>query len=362
MEANFKKAFPYFLLGYHLLFSYFAWQYVTENNGDAMRYWFLQKDLEKVSWIDFFKPGTDIIKLITFPLVKLFHLPFWVGFVIFSFISFWGFYFLWKLLLKISNENFSLTLSGSIILLLPNVHFWTSLIGKESILFLCLTIIAIEIIRENFRSWKLIIGFLLLLLIRPHIAGLLIFSGLITILFFSKLNSKKKWLLLGLGIFLLFFSAFVLQNVASGHGNLIQKISQLYDAHIRVLKRTDAYVPLDQYVFPYKLFTFYFRPLPWENPGFLYQIISWENFICLGVTLFATFIFFKFYKKIDNRKFLAFSCIFIFIFASMYVFAYTNFGLILRTKIMVFPFGFLLLMIIVNYKFAIKPISNKEKN
>ncbi len=343
MKANFIKGFPFFLLGYHLLFAYFAWQYILDNNGDAMRYWFIQQDLHNVSWRDFLKPGTDIVKLITFPLVKFFHLPFWMGFVLFSGISFFGFYYLWKLLLEISNENFSLIILGSFLLLLPNAHFWTSLIGKESILFLSLTIIAIEFFRENYRSWKLVLGFVILLLIRPHIAGLLIFSGLVMLFFISKLNSKKEWILLGLGVLLLFFTAFVLQNVAAGQGNLIQKISYLYEAHIRVLKTTNAYVPLDQYIFPYKIFTFYFRPLPWENSGFLYQVVSWENFISLGLASVASIYLFQFHQRL-TKNFLVFSVVFIFAFASMYVFAYANFGLILRTKVMVFPFCFLFLI------------------
>ena len=118
-----KWIFPLLLFVYHLGFSYLGWRYINENKGDAQRYWFLNADLEQSSWSDYLNPGTDIVKIITFPLVKYLEFPFWSGFLIFSSISGFGLVILVFLAINLAafsaERQFSEKSTGTRIVFIP---------------------------------------------------------------------------------------------------------------------------------------------------------------------------------------------------------------------------------------------------
>ena len=342
--AIFKKYFPAFLFGYHLLFAFVGWDYVTKNNGDAIRYWFVGQDLSQKTWLSFFQPGTDIIKILTFPLVKYLHLPFWSGFLIFSIMSYLGFYKLWQIILALTRNHQPSFLVGVLLLLLPNLHLWTSFIGKESILLVALVFMVEKIMSQNFESSTFIMSFLVIALIRPHVAIVLLFALLIATMWKGNLTWKKK-LQVGVGSAFGFAGLyFILKKITFIPNKPWERIIYIYQYHIRGLKKTAAYVPLDDYGLPYKLFTFYFRPLPFEKTGWLYQIWSLENLILLLLSGSALYVVVKNFKKIKWGVSDIFTIFAILLLAIMYVYAYANYGLIARTKIMAMPFLYIVLV------------------
>ncbi len=332
-----SRYFPYILMGYHLLFSVIGWKYIMLNNGDAVRYWFVGQDLSGVSWSSFFQPGTDIIKIFTFPLVKYFHLPFYIGFLIFSAISAIGFYRLWKLLMKISGISMPAQMFSFVLLLFPDVHFWTSLIGKESPLFVAIVIAVAELYQKKILSRRLWLSILFVALVRPHVAAVIIFSFGIAVLLDKKIILKIKGIVLFLSIiggYLLYQLLFI---VTKTKVSLTERIQFLYHLHITKLREKEAHVPLDEYSLPYKLFTFYFRPLPLEKEGWFYGIWSIENAIQLFIFCVLIYVTVRNFQKIRCTFVMVFSIVFIFAFALMYVYAYANWGLISRTKILALP-------------------------
>ena len=160
------RIFPFLLLVYHLLFAWIGFQYIMANSGDAQRYWFLGQDLSNSSWTDFLKPGTDVVKFLTFPLVKFFNLPFWSGFLIFSLLSFAGALIVYRTLMRIAGSNVKLQVLAMLLMLLPNLHFWTSLIGKEALILIPLTVFCAELSRKRYFSILLLISALAVAVIR----------------------------------------------------------------------------------------------------------------------------------------------------------------------------------------------------
>lgn len=338
------KIFPCVLFLYHLSFAWFGWQYVLGNNGDALRYWFVGEDLEQVSWDHFLQPGTDVIKLLTFPFVKFLHLPFWTGFVLFSTLSYIGLYQLWLIIRKTAAGSRLLLLVGSVLLLLPNLHVWTGLIGKEAVLFVALTTIIKSVMNAKIKWLTLALSVLVIALIRPHVAFIIVLALVIALLWKGRLNGKQKGLVL-LAMTTFFFSLYVLLRkiaylgVAPG-----ARLLHIYEYHIAGLKKTAAYVPLDQYPLPYKIFTFYFRPLPFEKAGWLYQIWSFENALLFILCFSCFYRVLRYCKRIHWRLFEIFALLGIVLLSLMYVYAYANYGLIARTKIMAMPFLYILLL------------------
>lgn len=347
------RIFPFLLLAYHLAFAWLGYRYILNHHGDAERYWFVEKDLSQTLWIDFLKPGTEVVKLLTFPLVNMLHLPFWSGFLIFSLISFLGIALLYQILKKMAGKHRGLQRLAMVLVLLPNLHFWTSLIGKEALLIVPLVVFAVELYRKKHFSTTLLMSLLAIGLIRPHIALLMLLSYGLSLLLTEHFSKKRKWQIAagtGLGIVLFGFLLTQIQDFSGG----VERIVQKYEAHIRVFRHTDAYVPLDRYPLPLKLFTFYFRPLPFEKPGLWYAVIGLENLMLLLLSAVAVFGFFRSFQTLRRRMLVVFPMVLMLFLGMVFGFAYANYGILMRTKIMVAPFLYLMIMEVFAFHFRTK--------
>lgn len=332
-----KKYFPYFLFLYHLVFAWLAYDYVNQNNGDAVKYWFVGRKMESLSWFQFLNPGTDAIKFICFPFVKYLHLPGWAGCLIFSAFSGIGFLKLWKLLKEISGENKILLVFSMICLFLPNAHFWTSLIGKEAVLFLPVVCIAEKIYRKEYWAWSLWVSFIILAWIRPHVAFVFLLAYVISILWKGELSVRIKAIMGILGILFTTGLYFLLARITQAEMGLIEKIQRLYIAHNVQLKKTSAYVPLEDYVYPYKMFSFYFRPILFEREGIHYGIQGLENLVYLILFASVVYAVIRVGKKIKVRTFQIFAVLLLCLYGTMLAYGYANFGMIFRAKSLMMP-------------------------
>lgn len=160
----------------------------------------------------------------------------------------------------------------------------------------------------------------------------------------SEAKWKIKSLVLGGILVLGGLVYFLLGKVLGAPEGLVQKVLDLYTVHNSYLKRTSSYVPMEDYVYPYKLFSFYFRPLPFEKSGLLYGIVSFENLLVLIVFGLVVYWILKLFPWMKAGVFLAFVFLFLLFHGSMYAFGYANYGLIIRTKSLVLPFLVLLVM------------------
>lgn len=338
------KYFPFFLVLYHLAFAFIGYFYVINHHGDASKYWFVGKDLSQTEWWFFLQPGTSFVQLICYPFVKVMHAPFVLGFLMFAAWSSWGFYRLWKLMLELSNGNPYLISSSIILLLLPNIHFWTSLIGKESLLFVPAVFILEAFFRQKYVSTQIVFSFLLIAWVRPHMAFVFLLAYVIAILSKGKIAKKVKLRIVAGTIISVGALVLVLQKLELIRELSWEKIQYVYWLHNFQLKKTNAYVPLEDYYFPQKMFTFYFRPLAFEKSSFLYQVVGIDSLIFLMFVVVSIYAIIRCFKKINWDAFLMFSIILVVLYAAMYVYAYANFGMIIRTKVLVMPVFYMIIL------------------
>jgi len=107
------------------------------------------------------------------------------------------------------NKNINKKNEAAIIsLFLPNVIFWTSNLGKDSIIYCGLMIMLYVITREN-KNIKVILiaalGSILVFMVRPHVFMFLIISYIVGILFESKKLTREKTIA-GVMILIVFMS------------------------------------------------------------------------------------------------------------------------------------------------------------
>jgi hypothetical protein len=170
---------------------------------------------------------------------------------------------------------------------------------------------------------------------------LLLCSGVIYGLFFGKnLISTKRKLLLGSVIItcLILLQDKILGVVNLSHSkNLIADFLAFSNERSSDLSSATSGVNMATYSLPEKIFTFWFRPLFLDAPGFLGVVVSIENFIYL--LLFGKILrlnFFKFWKKAPSH---VKSCFMIFFLTSIAMtFIMSNLGIMIRQKTMIMYF------------------------
>lgn len=337
--------FPVFLCIYHLLFAIVAWQYSLKNPGDAIRYWYPDKN-----WYSYFNIGPDIIKLINYAFSKVLHLPFWMGFILYSFIGYLAIFELYKFSKNyvFNSESGIKQLTLMAFFMLPNLHFWTSIIGKEAIVFLAITWIIIHHAKGKMFTLKYVFGWLILILIRPHVALFLLLAIGIDYIFRGKIN-QKKLITLGVGSALCFILYIMTLSILNRNPFDIAYILERNNASLLAFKRAGSYVPMINYNFVERFFALNFRPLFWDAESFFGMVLSIENGLILILFLSGIYYGLKNYKTVKSDRFVRISLLFFIISSLFFIQRYSCLGIFVRTKIMYMPFVLIALIRIISY-------------
>jgi hypothetical protein len=192
------------------------------------------------------------------------------------------------------------------------------------------------------RIFALLLGGFMVYMIRPHVMLFVLVGVMVGIVTGkSKLGRGIKVLILAVSIAFLLAAKNSILSVArlQESENVIQDFDQFAAKQSGRLVTADSGVNMSNYPLPFKLFTFWFRPLFVDSPGVLGMFSSAENLIYL--LLFA---------KITNRRFLRFiikapylvkTSLIIFVLTSFALtFVMANLGIMMRQKSMVMYFGF----------------------
>ena len=231
----------------------------------------------------------------------------------------------------------------TLLLFLPNMHFWTASLGKGSLIFMGLMMFAFAIKRPRQRIVALLIGGFFVYMIRPPVM-LFILSGVMVGLLTGreKLSIGTRIILVLASIAFLYSASSTILGVVKIDENsesVVEDFQEYANAQSDRLETSNSGVGMQDYILPYKLFTLWFRPLFFDSPGLLGIISSAENLIYLLL-----------FYKIFNLRFLAFirkapymvkvSAITFILGSYGMTFVLTNLGIIMRQKTMIMYFGF----------------------
>ena len=344
------------LFFYHLAFSFLAY-YLRIRRGisDSHFYWAQHTTLKNHSWFDYADYGANFILFLNYPLLQL-GVPFWFGFVLYGIIGYLGILqwiaFSEKVIGLLYFRGFNFL---PLIFFLPNLHYWTATLGKEPIVFLSLATLFNFVVDFKGKILPIALAFLFLLLIRPHVALLFLFSLLLILLFQKNYSLKRKIIfsIVSFSLFSVLFSmVFRLATVKYWDWN---RIVYSNDYSVLSFRNSGSYVPMLDYSLWYKLFSFNFRPLFFDSNSIWAFFASLENSFILLMHLLVLFILLFYYKKIYFPEWMKIVVLFTLIFCLVYVQRYANLGIFMRTKIMYEPFLLVrLLLIIKNYFNLIK--------
>ena len=341
--AFFDKKMMNRLYWYHLAFFLIYFIYASFEASDSKAY-YADAGIVRENWMSLFLTGTKFIVFVATPLVQ-FGLSYLTVMLIFAWTGYVGFVFAYLFF----KENITVNVTVfkkfdllTLLLFLPNMHFWTVSLGKGSLIFMGLMLFAYAFRFPQKRIFALLLGGFIVYMIRPHVMLFVLVGVMIGIVTGkSKIGGGVKLLILAVSISFLFAAKNSILSVAKlqDSENVVQDFDQFALEQSGRLETSGSGVQMSNYSLPFKFFTFWFRPLFVDSPGILGLFSSAENLIYL--LLFA---------KITNRRFLRFiikapylvkTSLIIFVLTSFALtFVMSNLGIIMRQKSMVMYFGF----------------------
>lgn len=349
------------LYWWHVLFAMIYYIYVQSSASDSVAY-FNRTSENYETWMDAYGTGTPFIDFVAYPFVNFMGFSYEMMMVLFSWMGYWGFVFFYITFRE--NLKYKHVLHGidltSLLIFLPNMHYWTASLGKGSIIFMGLAMAIYGISRLKSRKLILLIGLLVVYHVRPHvffIMGLGILAGLVTAR--EKVPLFQKLLVFaGVGVAVFFLYDDVMAFASIDSENFFESFDQLSSHRSVELAKAGSGIDISGYPLPLKLFTFWFRPLFVDAPGPIGIIVSFENLFYLWLS-----------TKIFNGQFLKFlgkspaivkTCGVAFLATSVALSGtLSNLGIIIRQKSMVMYFFLLIVLMFMDYRKALA--MNKRK-
>ena len=314
-----------------------------KSSTDSVRYYRVSSGSE--SWIDLFGTGTPFMDFISWPFTHALGLSYYASMYLFSFFGLVGIYLLYVTAKENINpqplvfRKFGLT---ELVFLLPNLHFWSCSLGKGSVMTLGIGMVFWGLSRFNRRMFVLILGSLLIYFIRPHILFAIAVGAVFGLLFSGAgIKPVLKWGMMFLALVLFYFiSDDVVEFADVGSLNILDSdASSNFHQRVESLQRANSGIDINSYSLPMKLFTFWFRPLFFDSPGFMGYLSSFENlfyiymFVILIKNGVKTWSLWNGWFKI---------CFFVFLFGSLSLAqASGNLGIAMRQKAQMMPLFFL---------------------
>ena len=225
------------------------------------------------------------------------------------------------------------------IVLMPSLHFWSSNIGKDTIAIFAICLF-IWLLTYKKNILFCFVPLVIFSLVRPHHSVILLFSIFFTLTIFLKARYMIPFFIL-ISIFSFLNLEYIIN--LSGIGLEINKNilffldpNFYYKLDYHIVRRQNlpdydgsGFINLTNMLFPSHIFTYLFRPLPFEAKSIFSLVSSIEN-LFLIVFFIYTFFNFKTFKIFGKKYYLY---LFFFIFALIPLsFLTPNFGISARQK------------------------------
>lgn len=351
---------------YHTFF-YGVYIWYVQNEPSDSKHYFYAINNHNGSWLELFGTDTNFIYFLGYPFYKMGLDSYESLMFLFSWFGYIGFvyaYMFFREKIPVKIKLFQRIDFLTLILFLPNMHFWTVAFSKGAPIFLGLMMFSYAIVNPKSRLFLLILSSLIIFHIRPHVflfvavgAAIGYMSGA------EKISWGKKFLISGamLGVVLAVQDQILAVAGLGGSDNLIEDFGDFADKRAGGLEASATGVEISSYPLPLKLFTFWFRPLFFDAPGVLGLIVSVENLLYL--ILFIKILKKDFISFVKKSPSLVKMSLIIFLTASFAMtFVMANLGLIMRQKSTVMYFLFFVIYYYLAQKKYIKILKLKRRN
>jgi len=345
---NVSSNYLWLLFAVHFILTIAYLLYSGNNASDSVNYYI--KSLKAEDWLSLFQTGTVFITFLGFFFIKLLNLSYNSVMLIFSFLGYIGcvyFYLAAKENISISKGLFGYSYT-EILFLLPNLHFWSSSLGKGSIILLGLAFLAFGLSRFNRRIVFLLLGSFLVFMIRPHI----LFSFITAIVIALLITQKGiKWyfrFIIFIAAIILFFSLIGTVTEFTETDSLNVLSSNTLNNRASELSKASSGVDIQNYSLVMKLFSFWFRPLFVDGLSGVGLLASFENLLYL--LMFWIIIKEGFFNWPNINGWFRIGIIFFLIGSLILSQISGNLGIAMRQKAQLTPFFFIFFCKVISFR------------
>lgn len=270
------------LFFFHLLLGTYYCFFIQ---GDAIGYWRIPKAYNMDTFREglFNGEGTMFMYAFNFMFSNVLNMSYLSNTLLYSLFGFMGLTFFYMVVVKTIpyNKIISGYVLFPLIFFLPNLHFWSAGVGKDTTLFLCIGMFTYGIMKPVTRIPLLVISMLLAMAIRPHIVLFLMAGFGLAYIFGGKVSVFQRVLfsgvLIGVGLAILpSVMEFAKIEEASAEG-----FDKFAEGKAALLSRASSGSAIDVsgMPFPLKVLTFWFRPFFFDVRNLNGLIASIENLI-----------------------------------------------------------------------------------
>ena len=322
---------------WHTFFCVVYYFYVLAYGGDAVVYF--EDSLGPTYQFAF---GTDFIVMLTKIFSTGLHFSFFNIFLVFNIFGVIGLIAFDGSLRTITvAQSKRLRIFATVVVFLPSISFWSSAIGKDGIAFMAAGLVLWASLNIKSRYFLLFVGLVALILVRPHIAAILLFSLFISVSVDGRMRFSHRVVM---GVVTLLCGA-VLIPLALNYAGVTGEDGQGGDVSAYVDERQSynqdggGAIDISSLNPPMQFFSYIFRPLPFEIHSVASFASSLDNMILILLFLMALWSFLQSWKNMSYLIFNSFTLILFFSIISWTVLALTtsNSGIAVRQKWMFLP-------------------------
>jgi hypothetical protein len=348
---------------FRMLCTFYYYVFAQSNPADALGYFLYAQQMGFPNAISqFFRTGVgfiDSIAALFFPLVSFFDNQYLMLFAPFSILGFAGSLLFYRTLQVVAPIRKKIELYA-VCFFLPNMVFWTSNLGKDSVMYFGIVLIMFGFLAKLKSPRNMIaicIGGFLVYSVRPHMFMFMTAGFLMGLIF-----ERRKLSFRTIAVFVLVFAAllFTQEKILDYTGVHVESeeekpasISSYYEAGVSRIEASsqtmniggaamgDTPRKFSILYFPYYLVTFLASPFLWQARKPI-QFFSALETIIYQIMLVYLCIRWKDVAKIRFIRFKYSWLMYLILSSIIEGAAQTNFGLIVRQRCMVLPVIFLL--------------------
>jgi hypothetical protein len=329
---------------WHTFFSLFYYFFTLSNAADAVVYYYnsLGENLK-------FYPGSPFVYYFSSLFSKGLDANYLNVTLVYNLFGVLGLIFLY---LSVKKYLESLYWVWICLLFIPSMSFWSAGLGKDAISFFSVCLFLYTITTNKKIYILLPISFFFMFMVRPHIALMMIVSFIFYFILKSKVHIFFKITTLPIIVAgIIISSGFVQQYVGLEEAS-IDSVSSYVDQRQGYNQSGGSSIDLQSMSYPMQLFTYIFRPLPFDAHSALALFTSIENTLLLILFLYVLFKNnFRLYSFVEGKN--TWLLIYAFLTCSMLAITTANLGIATRQKWMFMPiFLYLLIYAFYQYKQA----------
>lgn len=334
-------------------------------SGDSLQYHLDAVDRSnaffdgRVSLTDLLTPrvGTKAITDLTAMLYSLIGPARLGGFLVFSFVGFWGLFFFYKAF-RVGLPEGDAVSYAKLVFFLPSLVFWPSSIGKEAVMMLAIGVSsfgAAKIARRIPGGWfTLVVGLAIGALVRPHVSAVILVAVTVAVLFRKPIDDQAGFGAVGRfgGVLVLMIGlAFMFGQTArylvpESTKNDAAVVSDVFEKATAGTagggSEIDRPLPNSPFEYPSAAFTVLFRPTILEASNAQNLAAAAESTILLAIIARRWRRFRELPRLVFRRPYVLYAIVYTGVFCFAWS-AFANLGALARQRVQVWPLMLILL-------------------